>query len=120
MVRVEATRVGYGREPTPEELADPEAQLSAKYIGLLQEAHPLIDPDKFEPTDEFMERLNENIEEVVATVPNINPDALKKMVLENPLFVKGWVYGGTFTEFHYLAFLFKLNVCRNPSGNNAS
>lgn len=103
MIEAEPKGIFEVREPTSEELEDPKTRLSLEFTGLLLEAHPLLEPDKFIPSPQFLGRLDETVTEITQLIPDINKESLRKMVLKNPQFIPGWIYGGTMSEFHMLA-----------------
>jgi hypothetical protein len=104
MVRIEATITGRSTQPSPEELADPIAQLGAEYIGL-RTAHATY--EAWEPTDEQRQQVEDSISKIKTAIPDISEDALRKMVFENPRTNRSWAQGGNapydWTEFHVLA-----------------
>jgi len=113
----EAKDAGGYTEPTEAELADPIAQLSAEYIGLLRTAHSTYQP--WEPTDNQRQEVEDAIVEIKAAVPEISDETLRKMIFDNPNDMKkGWALSAQtpsdITEFHRLAELWDN---RDFSGN---
>lgn len=104
MTKVEATVTGFKTLPSAEQLADPMAQLSKEFIGLLRDAHK--DEGIVAPlTGEQAQKIDFIVEQIVAIVPEIKESTLRKMVLDNPI-NHGYGVGiapHDFGEFHRLA-----------------
>src|ERR1035437_2322387 len=104
MTKVEATVTGFKTLPSAEQLADPIAQLSKEFIGLLRDTHK--DEGTVAPlTGEQAQKIDFIVEQIVAIVPEIKEGTLRKMVLDNPI-NHGYGVGiepYDFGEFHMVA-----------------